>query len=237
MNILIVGAQGSGKGTQAELLTKALGIRHIASGDLFRQALQEDTPLGLKAKAYIERGELVPDELTLEIVLQHISLADCLVGFLLDGFPRTVSQANALDRTLDRIGQQIDLALYLEVSRDALLDRLSGRRICRAHQHVYHLTTRPPKITGICDIDGSELYQRTDDRGEAVNKRLDIFFNETIQLLDYYGKQDKLVTVDGSRNIDVVHQDIMHILVDCYHYKKISLGQLVSPVTQAIPQD
>jgi adenylate kinase len=210
--IILLGAQGSGKGTQAELLSQTLGVPHIASGDLFRKAIDEKTELGVKAKAYIDRGELVPDELTVTMVVKRLEEPDCSQGVLFDGFPRTVAQAEVLDKGLQEVGKQIDLAIYLQVPRDELLKRLSGRYICKANQHVYNLNTHPPKVAGVCDIDGSELYQRTDDTGEAVQKRLDIFFNETIRLLDYYGKQNKLVEVDGNQDIDKVQQSLLNVI-------------------------
>ena len=210
MNIILIGAQGSGKGTQADLLSQALGIPHVASGDLFRKAIDEKTELGLKAKAYIDRGELVPDDLTMAMVLGRLAEPDCRQGVLLDGFPRTVAQAQALDKGLQGTGRQIDMAIYLKVPREELLKRLSGRYICRANQHVYNIYTNPPKVPGVCDLDGSELYQRSDDVGEAVQRRLDIFFNETIQLFDYYDHQHKLVEVNGDQSIDAVQKDLLN---------------------------
>jgi adenylate kinase len=210
--IILFGAQGSGKGTQAEMLSQALGVPHVASGDLFRKAIDEKTELGLKAKAYIDRGELVPDDLTVAMVVKRLEEPDCSQGVLFDGFPRTVAQAEVLDKGLQEVGKQIDLAIYLQVPREELLKRLSGRYICRAKQHVYNINTRPPKVAGICDIDGSELYQRSDDTGEAVQKRLDIFFKETIQLLDYYRNQKKLVEVDGNQDIDQVQQSLLDVI-------------------------
>ncbi len=212
MYIILVGAQGSGKGTQAEMLTQALGVAHVASGDLFRKAIDEKTELGLKAKVYIDRGELVPDDLTVTMVLKRLEEPDCSQGALFDGFPRTVAQAEVLDKGLGGVGKQIDLAIYLQVPREELLNRLSGRYICRAKQHVYNIYFRPPKVAGVCDIDGSELYQRSDDTGEAVQRRLDIFFNETIQLLDYYENQKKLVEVDGNQDIDQVQQSLLDVI-------------------------
>src|SRR6266699_6198910 len=209
VNIILIGAQGSGKGTQAEKLTRALGIRHIASGDLFRDAIAAKTELGLKVKAYLDRGELVPDDLTVAMVLSRIQEPDCAQGVLLDGFPRNIAQAQALDKGLEAVGKQIDLAIYLQVPREELLKRLSGRYICRANQHVYNINTRPPKVAGVCDIDGSELYQRSDDTGEAVQERLDTFFHETIRLLDYYKQYHKLVAVNGNQSIEQVHEDLM----------------------------
>ncbi len=209
MNIILIGAQGSGKGTQAEKLCQVLNIQHVASGDLFRKAIDEKTELGLKAKAYLDRGELVPDEITVAMILKRIEEPDCANGVLLDGFPRTIAQARALDAGLQGVGRHIDLAVFLDVPREELLKRLSGRYICRAYGHVYNIYTNPPKVPGICDIDGSELYQRSDDTGEAVQRRLDIFFSETIQLLDYYGSQHKLVEVNGNQSIEQVEADIL----------------------------
>ena len=204
MYIILIGAQGSGKGTQAIMLSQALGVPHVASGDLFRKAFDEKTELGLQVKAFLDRGELVPDDLTVAMVLGRLEEPDCAQGALLDGFPRTIAQAQALDSGLQAIGKQIDLAIYLQVPREELLKRLSGRYICRANQHVYNINTRPPKVAGVCDIDGSELYQRSDDVGEAVQKRLDIFFKETIKLLDYYSSQHRLEEIDGNLDIDKV---------------------------------
>ncbi len=212
MNIILIGAQGSGKGTQADLLSQALGVPHVASGDLFRKASDEKTELGLKAKAYLDRGELVPDDLTVAMVLGRLREPDCAQGVLLDGFPRTIAQAQALDKGLQRAGKQIDLVIYLNVPREELLYRLSGRYICKANQHVYNVHTNPPKVPGKCDLDGSELEQRSDDTGEAVQRRLDIFFNETIQLLDYYGHQQKLVEVNGNQSIDQVQEELLEVI-------------------------
>ncbi len=212
MYIILVGAQGSGKGTQAEMLSQALGVPHVASGDLFRKAFDDKTELGIKAKVYIDRGELVPDDLTVAMVLKRLEEPDCAQGALFDGFPRTVAQAEVLDKGLQGVGKQTDLEIYLQVPREELLKRLSGRYICRANQHVYNIYSRQPKVAGVCDIDGSELYQRSDDTGEAVQKRLDIFFNETIQLLDYYENQKKLVEVDGNQEIDLVQQSLLDVI-------------------------
>jgi adenylate kinase len=212
VDIILIGAQGSGKGTQAEMLSQTLKVCHVASGDLFRKALDEQSGLGLKVKAYLDRGELVPDSLTVAMVLERIAQPDCIPGILLDGFPRTVAQAQALDHNLQPINRRIDMAIYLEVPRAELLKRLSGRFICRAHQHVYNIATHPSKIAGICDIDGSPLYQRSDDTGEAIQKRLDIFFSETIHLLDYYKIQRKLVTMNGNQGIDQVQRDLLRII-------------------------
>lgn len=212
MYIVLIGAQGSGKGTQADLLSENLGVAHIASGDLFRKAIDEKTALGLQAKVYIDRGELVPDDLTVAMILDRLEQPDCARGVILDGFPRTIAQAEALDKGLSTAGKQIDLAIYLDVPRQELLTRLAGRYICKANQHVYNIYTNPPKVPGVCDIDGSPLYQRSDDTGEAVQRRLDIFFNETIQLLDYYDRQGKLVKVNGNQSIDQVQSDLLVVI-------------------------
>jgi len=208
VNIILIGAQGSGKGTQAEKLTQSLGIRHVASGDLFRKAIGDKNELGMKAKTYIDRGELVPDDLTVAMVLSRLKEPDCMHGVLLDGFPRNIAQAEALDKGLQSTGQRIDVVVYLQVPREELLKRLSGRYICRAKQHVYNINSNPPKVPGVCDIDGSELYQRSDDTGDSVQKRLGIFFNETIHLIDYYGKE-KVVEVNGNQSIDQVQADLL----------------------------
>jgi adenylate kinase len=212
MNIILIGAQGSGKGTQAEKLSEALGICHVASGDLFRKALSEQTALGLKAKTYMDKGELVPDDITVAMILERLTELRNTPGILLDGFPRTIAQAQVLDQELERVGQRIHQAIYLEVPRETLLRRLSGRYICRAHQHIYNIHSLPPKVSGICDLDGSPLYQRADDTGEAVQKRLDIFFNETIHLLDCYRRQHKLTVVNGNQDIEQVHRQLLGII-------------------------
>jgi adenylate kinase len=212
MHIVLIGAQGSGKGTQAQLLTQTLDIQYVASGDLFRKAFDERTSLGIQARDYMDRGELVPDDITVAMVLQHVEKSRQQGGILLDGFPRTVAQAEALDQKFLESGRQIDLAIYLDVPREELLTRLSGRYLCRDAQHIYHQQTRPPKVKGICDIDGSKLYQRSDDRGKAVKKRLDIFFNETIRLLDYYRDQHKLAEVNGTQDVERVHENLLTIL-------------------------
>lgn len=212
MNLILIGAQGSGKGTQADLLSEALGLPHVASGDLFRKAIDEQTELGKQVKVILDRGELVPDDLTVAMVLDRLNMPDCARGVILDGFPRTVAQAQALDKGLTPAGKQIDLAIYIQVPREELLKRLSGRYICKANQHVYNVHSRPPKVPGVCDIDGSPLYQRPDDTGEAVQRRLDIFFNETIQLLDYYGGQQKLVEVDGNQSIEQVQSSLLNVI-------------------------
>jgi adenylate kinase len=212
MNLVLIGAQGSGKGTQAELLTKAINVQHISSGDLFRKAFAEQSELGIQAKAYIDRGELVPDSITVSMVLAAIRELRGIRDVMLDGFPRTVAQAQALDQGLQSLGLHMDKAVYLVVPREELLRRLSGRLICRAHQHVYNIHSKPPKVAGVCDIDGSELYQREDDSGPAIERRLGIFFSETIHILNYYSKQHKLLEVNGNQSAEQVQAAILQEL-------------------------
>jgi len=210
MDILLIGAPGAGKGTQAEKLSQLLALRHIASGDLFRKAYEEQTELGLKAQRYVDLGELVPDEITIPMVIRHIEEPESINGVVLDGFPRTLLQAQALDAELQHFNRRIDLVIYLKVSREELLQRLAGRVFCQAHQHVYHVKNHPPKVAGICDQDGSKLYQRPDDAGEAMRRRLVIYFNETNQLLEYYSHQQKLSQIDGNQNIDRVQAALLN---------------------------
>ena len=209
MDILLIGAPGAGKGTQAEKLTQLFGLRHIASGDLFRKAFEEQTELGLKAQRYVDLGELVPDDITIPMVIRHIEEPESMHGVLLDGFPRTLTQAQALDAELEHFHRKLDLVIYLKVSRGELLQRIGGRFFCQANQHVYHVKNRPPKVSGICDLDGSKLYQRPDDAGEAMRRRLVIYFNQTVQVLDYYSQQQKLREIDGNQGIDQIHKALV----------------------------
>jgi adenylate kinase len=208
VNIIMIGAQGSGKGTQAEALERELGLTPCASGDLLRDHISRGTPLGQEAKPYVERGDLVPDGIVIQMILDVIRSGGGR-GIALDGFPRTTPQAEALDAALGQMGQRIDHVLYLEAPRALLLDRLSGRFVCRAHGHVWNVKTRPPERPGICDYDGSELYQRGDDTPEKIARRLDIFFSETIKLLDYYSEQNKLTRIDGAQPIAAVTADVL----------------------------
>ena len=210
MDILLIGAPGAGKGTQAEKLSQLLALRHIASGDLFRKAYEEQTELGLKAQRYVDLGELVPDDITIPMVIRHIEEPESMNGVVLDGFPRTLLQAQTLDAELQHFNRKIDLVIYLKVSREELLQRLAGRVFCQAHQHLYHVKNHPPKVAGICDQDGSKLYQRPDDAGEAMRRRLVIYFNQTNQLLEYYSHQQKLSQIDGDQNIDQVQAALLN---------------------------
>jgi len=209
MNVVLLGAPGAGKGTQASTLTKKLGVVHVASGDLFRRALGEKTELGMLAKSYMDKGELVPDEVTINMVLERIVQPDCAGGVLFDGFPRTLSQAEALDKRLASESRSIDSVAYIEVPEEELVRRLSGRWICRACQTPYHAVSSPPKTPGVCDACGGELYQRDDDKEETVRERLKVFLSQTLPIVDYYGGQGKLVRVDGNRDVAEVSVDIM----------------------------
>ncbi len=211
MNIIMIGAQGSGKGTQAETLEQVMGLRPCASGELLREHIARETPLGLAARPYVEHGDLVPDDLVVQMILDFVR-SHGSEGIVLDGFPRTIAQAERLDADLARMGHRIDRVVYLDVPRALLYERLSGRYICRAHGHVWNIISKPPRVPGICDSDGSELFQRADDAPEKIAHRLDIFFSETIKLLDYYAAQGKLLHVDGARPIDEVTRTIMEAL-------------------------
>jgi len=212
MNVILIGAQGSGKGTQAELLSREFDLKPLASGELLRDAIGRHTPAGKAARPYYDRGELVPDTIIVGMIVESIERLDGKRGFLLDGFPRTNAQAYALDLALVQRGQAVNAVIYLEVPREQLLDRLSGRYICKAHGHVWNIKTRPPKTPGVCDLDGSPLYQRNDDTGEAVQKRLDIFFGETIHLVEYYEARGKLIRIDGTRSIQEVNEAVFEAL-------------------------
>ena len=209
MYITLLGAPGAGKGTQADSLSSELNLPHIASGDLFREALKKETELGLLAKSYMERGELVPDEVTIKMILQRIEMPDCVSGCLFDGFPRTLAQAEALDKGLADKGKSTDKVLYIKVSNEELLKRLGGRWLCQNCQTPYHLITAPPKVPGKCDKCGGELYQREDDKEETVKERLRVFFAQTIPIVDYYRGQSKLIEVNGNQGIQEVAKKIM----------------------------
>jgi adenylate kinase len=212
MDLLLIGAQGSGKGTQAMALSAALGVPTLSSGDMFRLAVSQGTPLGLQAREYMDRGELVPDTITIGLMLDLLSGPDYEKGVILDGFPRNRDQAKALDAELARHGRAIDRVVYLNVPRAVLLDRIEGRYVCEAAGHVYNLRTKPPRQPGICDIDGSRLYQRSDDTPESIERRLNIFFNQTIQVVHYYRAQRKLIEIDGNQPIEMVTAEMLRAL-------------------------
>ncbi|MCF6094819.1 adenylate kinase [Microaerobacter geothermalis] len=212
MNIVLMGLPGAGKGTQAERIVDEFQIPHISTGDMFRSAVKEGTPLGLEAKSYMDKGHLVPDEVVIGIVKERLGKDDCERGFLLDGFPRTVPQAEALDRTLQELNRSIDAVINIDVNRDALLARLTGRRICRECGATYHVIYNPPKMEGKCDKCGGELYQRDDDNEETVATRLDVNINQSKPLLQYYSDKGLLQNINGEQDIDKVFDDIAEVL-------------------------
>lgn len=212
MYVILLGAPGAGKGTQAQTLSQVMGLAHVASGDIFRENLRQGTEWGLLAKGYMDRGELVPDEITIKMVLERINAPDCTKGCLLDGFPRTLEQAQALDRALAERGAAIAKVLYIKVSDAELLRRLSGRWICRNCQAPYHEVNSPPKVAGKCDQCGGELYQRADDTIETAKNRLEVYFAQTMPLIQYYAQASKLMEVNGEQSIEAVGRDSIAVL-------------------------
>lgn len=212
MNIVLMGPPGAGKGTQAEYIVNTVQIPHISTGDAFRLAMKEGTELGVKAKEYVDKGLLVPDEITIGIVRERLQQEDCKGGFLLDGFPRTLSQAEALDEIVADLGRKIDHVINISVNRELLLKRLTGRRICKACGATYHITFNPPARDGVCDKCGGELYQRSDDTEEKVGTRLDEYTNKTAPLLDFYSRKGVLRQIDGEKSIEEVSADIQALL-------------------------
>lgn len=212
MYIVLLGAPGTGKGTQAAIIADKMNLAHIASGDLFRQALEKETEMGLQAKSYMEKGMLVPDEITINMVLDRISNPDCQSGIILDGFPRNLEQAKALDNRLAEQAKAIDKTVYIEVSENEILKRLSGRWICRNCQAPYHVADSPPKTEEKCDRCGGELYQRPDDNMETARKRLEVYFTQTSPLIDYYNQAGKLLKIDGEGSIEEINRRIVTAL-------------------------
>ncbi|WP_409273068.1 adenylate kinase [Neobacillus sp. SCS-31] len=212
MNLVLMGLPGAGKGTQAEKIVEQYGIPHISTGDMFRAAMKEGTELGLKAKAYMDEGALVPDEVTIGIVRERLSKEDCEKGFLLDGFPRTVPQAEALESILDELNKKIDFVLNIDVDKSILMERLTGRRICKNCGATYHLVFNPPAVEGVCNRCGGELYQRADDNAETVQNRLDVNMKQSKPLLDFYIEKGYLRNIDGQREISEVFADIQALL-------------------------
>jgi adenylate kinase len=203
--LLLLGGPGAGKGTQADVLCKEYALPHIASGDLFRDNLKRATPLGQLAKQYMDRGELVPDDVTIKMIRERLQAPDAQGGALLDGFPRTVPQAEALDTLLAEFGGKVTSVLYIKVGEKSLLERLSGRWICRgAQQHAYHLLFNPPKAAGKCDVDGTELYQRDDDTAVVQARRIKVFMEQTAPLISFYQQRQQLLEVDGEQGIQAV---------------------------------
>lgn len=212
MKIIMLGAPGAGKGTQAKKIAAKYEIPHISTGDIFRANIKEGTELGTRAKAYMDKGELVPDELTCDLVVDRISKPDAANGYVLDGFPRTIPQAEALTRALKERGEKIDFAVNVEVPDENIVRRMGGRRACLKCGATYHVEYNPPKQENICDVCQGELVLREDDKPETVQKRLSVYHAQTQPLIDYYQAQGVLAEVDGTQNIDVVFRNITEIL-------------------------
>jgi adenylate kinase len=210
MRLLIVGPPGAGKGTQAKFLASHFSIPHISTGDIFRANIAAGTPLGLKAKAILDSGELVPDEITIGIVRERLGEDDAEGGFLLDGFPRTEPQAEALDELLAELGTPLDAVLELQVDDEEIVHRLSGRRICATCGHVWHVEFEPPEVEGVCDLDGGTLYQRDDDKPETVRNRLRVYADQTAPLIDYYTERGLLTSVRGSGAVEDIRRGLIN---------------------------
>jgi len=207
--IVLLGPPGAGKGTQAEVLSERTNLAHISSGDIFRENLKAQTELGKLAQGFMNRGELVPDDVTIAMIRERLSRPDCAAGAILDGFPRTPAQATALSEMLSQLNGKVVHVPYISVPAPVLIERLSGRWTCRAQGHVYHSLYNPPKKAGICDEDGSELYQREDDQPATVERRIRVYFEQTSPLIDHYRKAGLLVEIDGTQSIDKVTADLL----------------------------
>jgi len=212
MNIVFLGPPGAGKGTQAKILIERYGIPQISTGDMLREHRAKGTELGKKAQEYMDKGQLVPDEIILGMVKERLSQPDCQKGFILDGFPRTVAQAEALDKLLSEMGKKLDFALALIVPDELLVERLTGRRTCKNCGMMYHIKYKPPKVEGKCDVCGGELYQRPDDNEETVRNRLKVYHEQTAPLIEYYKNKGILREIDGSKSIEEITQQIIAIL-------------------------
>jgi adenylate kinase len=206
----MIGAPGAGKGTQAKVLVDHYGLVHVSSGDLFRDNLKRQTELGKLAQTYMDRGDLVPDDVTIRMVAERLARPDCKAGAVLDGFPRTPAQAEALDGTLADLGGRVNLVPFIQVPEDLLLERLTGRWTCRGQeQHVYHLKYNPPKTPGVCDIDGTQLYQREDDKAETVKRRVTEYLANTFPLVEFYRRRGLLVEINGAQPIEAVSEEML----------------------------
>lgn len=212
MNIVLLGAAGAGKGTQAAKLVEMLGLTHISTGDIFRKNVSEGTPLGVEAKSYMDAGQLVPDGVVISMVSDRLSQPDCASGFMLDGFPRTLPQAEALDVALSQMGTHLDAVVAIEVPRDILMSRLTARRQCRSCGKIYNVMGEMPSVEGVCDVCGGEVYQRDDDTVEAATKRLDDYDAVTSQLVPYYEAKGLLRPIDGNHPVDEVFADVRRVL-------------------------
>jgi len=207
--IVLLGPPGAGKGTQAQAISETLGLPHISSGDIFRENLKKQTELGQLASSFMNRGELVPDDVTIAMIRERLSRQDCTPGALLDGFPRTPAQAEALAAILADFRGKVQAVPYINVVEDVLIERLTGRWTCRAQGHVFHEKHNPPRTPGVCDVDGSELYQRDDDKAETVKRRIRVYLEQTQPLIDYYRQRGLLIEVDGTNPIEQVTKDLL----------------------------
>ncbi len=212
MKIIMLGAPGAGKGTQAKMIAEKCGIPHISTGDIFRANIKNGTELGSKAKAYMDKGLLVPDELVCDLVVDRIQQDDCSAGYILDGFPRTIPQAEALEAALKAIGQKVDYALDIEVPDENIIKRMAGRRACVGCGATYHLIFNPTKQEGICDVCGEKLILRDDDKPETVQNRLTVYHDQTKPLIDFYSQREVLKEIDGTQSMEKVFEDILKIL-------------------------
>lgn len=210
--IVLLGPPGVGKGTQAEILAEQKGLIHVSTGDLFRENIKNKTELGVLAQSFMHKGELVPDDVTIAMVKDRITRPDCKAGVILDGFPRTPVQADATKAMLNKMGEEIDLVPYIVAPNDVIIPRLSGRWTCRAHGHIFHTTFNPPKEEGVCDYDGSELYQRDDDKPETAKHRIQVYIDQTSPLVEYYRKAGILAEIRGDQEIEKVTQDLLDAL-------------------------
>ena len=210
--IILLGPPGVGKGTQAKIIADALKLPHISSGDLFRENIKNQTELGKLAQSFINKGELVPDDVTISMIRDRLGRPDCDGGALLDGFPRTTVQAEALDKLLMEFGGKVNHVPYITASETTLIERLSGRWTCKAQGHVFHEKHNPPKVNGVCDFDGSELYQRDDDKSETVARRIQVYFAQTAPLIAYYRERGRLFEVNGAQRIERVTAELMAVL-------------------------
>ena len=207
--IVLLGPPGVGKGTQAKILSEKTGLAHISSGDLFRENLKNQTELGKLAQTYMTKGELVPDDVTIAMIRERLSRSDCKEGAILDGFPRTPAQADALETMLKDFNGHVDVVPFVTADANVLIERLGGRWTCRANGHIFNEKSNPPKNEKVCDFDGSELYQRDDDKEETVKRRIEVYFDQTSPLISYYRDHGKLVEIDGTQSIDQVTQDLL----------------------------
>lgn len=210
--IVLLGPPGAGKGTQAEILAKKTNLAHVSSGDLFRENIKNQTELGKLAQSFMQKGELVPDDVTIAMIRDRISRPDCVAGAILDGFPRTPNQASALEKMLAEFKGEVNAVPYITAAESVLVERTSGRWTCRAQGHIYHEKFNPPKQTGICDVDGSEIYQRDDDKVETVTKRIRVYLEQTMPLVDYYRKAGKLIEINGMQAVEQVTKILLDSL-------------------------